>query len=280
METIQQYVSNYYIYKLLKFLKSEDDFRLLIIGGIKTGKSALMYHLAEIWHKLFPNKKVFLVNFPEKYKKLLPSWITPINRYTVSDYENCLMLFEESSLVSPARRWYSTYNVKLSQLISISAHKRQRHIYVIQNTRLLDPNIIALMSAIAIKRYNYISYMMERKELKELISTSWIIYEENGIISDLDIKRHVVFFQITDYPFLYRYSLPSFWTEKLGRIWSVYSFRSQKIEMQESLTEKITQLIVNKNIKSYKELKQYFPNTKLSVLKTLYYRVKKRLAEQ
>ena len=50
--------------------------------------------------------------------------------------------------------------------------------------------------------------------------------------------------------------------------------------MQESLTEKITQLIVNKNIKSYKELKQYFPNTKTTVLKTLFYRVKKRLAEQ
>jgi len=270
---------SYSTYRLLKFLKSEDDFRLLILGQIKSGKSAFMYHLAELFHKLYPKKEIFVVNFPEEFSDLLPSWIKTINRYEISDVNDVLLLFEESVLVAPSRSWYTSFNKRLVQLVSLSAHKKQRHIYVIQNARLLDSLVISLMSALGIKRYNYINYLMERKEIKELVSTAWIIYEESGIYSDLDIKRHIVLFEICDYPILYRYPLPSFWSEELSRVWHIYSFKiREKYKITETLTERVMEIMKTKDIKKPSDLYPYFPNANRRSLNVIFYRVKKRLA--
>ncbi len=71
---------------------------------------------------------------------------------------------------------------------------------------------------------------------------------------------------LPDYPepFIYKYKLPSFWSEALSRVWQVYAFKKQKEKISESLTEKITDIMKTKEIKSWKELLKYLPDNALN----------------
>ena len=108
------------IYALYKLLKKFSDFRIVIAGRIKSGKSALMYHLAELWHKFNPKKKIYVVNFPEQFRYLLPSWIASITKYELDQVYDSLILIEEGVLVAHSRNWFTSFNKELSKLFAKS----------------------------------------------------------------------------------------------------------------------------------------------------------------
>lgn len=259
-------------------LLTRDDFRVVITGGIKLGKSAFMYHLAELWHKLNPDKKVYVVNFPRKYAYLLPSWIEIINQKKVDEKEDCLILIEEASLVISARKWYSGFNILFSQLQAISGHKKQRIIFVTQSLRIIDPNSLATsLDALFIKPYKFTSYKMEREELREIISYAWLLFQRYGIITRRQQLKHIVVIDLLPYPFIYKYNLPSFWKDEISYVWKTFRFNKQKENMKENITERVEAILSeNPNI-TLKELKRALPDVKYTSLKTIYYRVKNRL---
>jgi len=121
-----------------RFLRG--NFSILIAGRRKSGKSALMYRLAEIAYSL-RQRPVYVVNLPPESASLLPEWMKPIHRTQVDKVTDAILLFEESALVAFSRSWYSSFNKLLSKLNAVAFHKRQSHIYVVQNMSLIDRNV-------------------------------------------------------------------------------------------------------------------------------------------
>jgi len=271
---------SYEYFALLKFLRSE-YYTILITGRKKSGKSALMYHLLELIHRLNPRLPVYVINFPPEKAHLLPPWVQIANKYALDRLENCVIGIEESALVAYSRNWYRSYNKMLSQLLAISAHKRQRQIFVVQNLRLLDTNIISLADALFIKPYSYTGFKSERAELQEIISRAWLLYEANNIVTLEEQRKYAVAVDIPDSPepFLYRYELPSFWSEELSRAWAGWTFQQGEDEDKPTVKDRIRELIIKGYTKEQilRELEDY-PN-KRSVV-TMYYQALKQLREE
>jgi hypothetical protein len=256
-----------------RFLRG--NFSILIAGRRKSGKSALMYRLAEIAYTLRP-RPIYVVNLPVSVATLLPEWIRPLHRSQIDKVTDSILLFEESALVAFSRSWYSSFNKLLSKLNAIAYHKRQSHIYVVQNMSLLDRNVISLIDVLMLKDYNYVQYKLEREELREIVGTAAVMLRQ---ISAQERVKYAVVIGLYDYPpFLFEYRLPSFWREELAYAWEKYSFESERAEAV-TLTEQIEQIISEGKAKSWRDLKPYFPQAKDQTLRVLFRRVKKRLAE-
>ena len=86
---------SYEFIKLIEFLKKR-DFRFVITGRPRSGKSAFMYFLAELFHRLNPRVKIYVVNFPKEGEHLLPSYINRISQFEIAEREDCLILIELS----------------------------------------------------------------------------------------------------------------------------------------------------------------------------------------
>lgn len=264
---------------LLSFLRQK-YFTIIITGRKKSGKSALMYHLMEIIHQANPSLKAYIVNLPVSMKKYLPSWIEITNKYSVDRLYNCIIGFEESALVASARNWYKNYNRLLSQLMAISAHKLQRQIFVIQSMTLLDRNIIALTDALFVKPYSYIGYRIEREEVREIIARAWYEYEKNNILSFKEQRKYAVVFDVPDHPepFLYKYDLPSFWSEELSYAWSSWTFDSER-EEKVSISEQIRKLVASGY--TWDQIKEEFSNYRnIKSLRAMYDRARRKLREE
>ena len=262
---------------LLKLLKGK-YFTIIITGRKKSGKSALMYHLAEMIKWLQPGLKAYIINFPPNMRHLLPSWIEPIPKERVDEVRDAIVLFEEASLVAFSRNWHTSYNKLLSQLMAISAHKKQRQIFVIQSMNMLDKNIISLADTVFVKPYSYIGYRIEREELRDVIAQAWMLYEKAGITTLEEQRKYAVAIDVPDapMPFLYRYNLPTFWREELSYAWAGWTFRSQRRE--KTLTERVRELILQG--KTLKEIQAAFPEAKPKSLQVIYYRTRSRLREE
>jgi hypothetical protein len=234
-----------------------------------------MYRLAEIAYTLRP-RPVYVVNLPPESASLLPEWIRPLHRSQIDKVTDSILLFEESALVAFSRSWYSTFNKLLGKLNAIAYHKRQSHVYVVQNMSLIDRNVISMIDVLMLKEYNYVQYKLEREELREIVGTAAVMLRT---IPPTERVRFAVVIGLYDYPpFLLEYRLPTFWKEELAYAWERYSFESERAEAS-TLTEQIERLIVEGKAKTWRDLKPHFPQTKDQTLRVLFRRVKKRLAE-
>jgi len=260
------------------FLKG--NFSILITGQRKSGKSALMYRLGEIAHELRPDRGVYVVNLPdtEKARSLLPEWIRPLEKNNIDKVENAILLFEESSLIALSRNWYTRFNKLLSQLNAIAYHKRQSHIYVIQNMRLLDPNVISLIDVVMVKQYSYVQYKLEREMLRDIVSTSVMMLRR---IPLSERKKYAVVVGFYDYPpFLFKYDLPSFWKEDLAYLWESFQFTDIEEIMHKTALETAIELIKQGKVKTWKDLRKYFPEKSDGSLQVLLSRARKRIKEE
>jgi len=167
-------------------------------------------------------------------------------------------------------------------LLAISAHKRQRQVFVVQNLRLLDANVISLADALFVKPYSYTGYKVEREELREIIARAWLLYEMNGIVSFEEQKKYSVVMDLPDSPepFLYRYNLPSFWSEELSRAWSDWTFKAQAGEsLDESISEQIRQLVA-KGYTLEQVLQKFSSHPNKKSIRVLYHRALRKLKEE
>lgn len=256
---------------LRTFLSS--NFSILIAGRRKSGKSALMYRLAEIAYSVKP-RPVYVVNLPLSAAHLLPEWILPLPKTEIDKVTDAILLFEESALVAFSRSWYTQFNKLLSKLNAIAFHKRQSHIYVVQTMSLLDRNVISMIDVVMLKDYNYVQYKLEREELRDVVGTAAMMLRQIPLNERV---KYAVVIGLYDYPpFLFKYSLPSFWREELAYAWESFSFSTEK---DQSIAERIEELILSGQAKTWKDLIPHFPSVSRNTLRVTFYRVKKRLAE-
>ena len=145
---------------------------ILIIGGRGAGKSALGYRLLELNRS---RAAPYVVGAPRAARKQPPDWI---------GHSDCLeevpdgsvVLVDEAYLQLHARGSMSQMGRKIGELVNLSRQKRQTLIFVTQEARQLDVNVVAQADVIAIKKLGEIGREFERKGIRRFTDPAHLAF--------------------------------------------------------------------------------------------------------
>ena len=120
---------------------------VLILGKRGSGKSALGYYLLELLHAAYPT---YLVGVSEKAQYLLPDWIGIIPDLEMLPPKS-VALVDEAYLRYHARQSNTDASIVMSKLLNLSRQKSQTIIFISQEARQLDRNIVSAADVIVFK---------------------------------------------------------------------------------------------------------------------------------
>ena len=165
------------------------------------------------WNWPAPRGVPYVVGLPPAARKLLPDWIGHCER--LEDVPpKATVLLDEAYMQYHSRNSMSSAGLEISRLVNLSRQKQQTLIFITQEGRQLDVNVIAQADVIAIKELSEISKEFERKELRQFTDKAraafatvqgdrrpwtWIFSETAGEVG------------------LVENQLPSFWSPRLSR---------------------------------------------------------------
>ena len=135
---------------------------VLVLGKRGSGKSALGYRLLEL---LRNQAAPYVVGLPAAGRKLLPDWVGCADR--LEDVPpKAAVLLDEAYLDYHARDSMSAKGRSIGELVNLSRQKEQTLIFIVQEARQLDVNVISQADVIAIKELSELSKEFERRELR------------------------------------------------------------------------------------------------------------------
>lgn len=199
---------------------------MYVVGARDSGKTCFSFWLAEQIHIKLPNKKIAYVGVHIE-KDLLPEWIDVFD--DINDVPNgYLILLDELALCFNARKFSSEDNVSLGKLLAISRQKDLSVVAITQDPNMGEINVWRLKDIVVYKRSNtYELPSRDNKKSSEIIQF-WS-YIKNWLKPSKQEQA------LLEYPaeskvILFKYPLPSFWTERLSKAFHNVDVRKQEIE--------------------------------------------------
>ena len=137
---------------------------VLILGRRGSGKSGLGYRIIELMrHRGEP----YIVGLPAQAQKHLPDWAGTVDR--LEDVPpKAVVLVDESYLHYPSRASMDSGGRDIGSLINLSRQRDQTLIFVVQEARQLDVNIVSQIDVLAVKELSDLSRGFERPQLRGL----------------------------------------------------------------------------------------------------------------
>lgn len=177
---------------------------VLILGKRGSGKTALGFYLLEQLKGL-TKRKMFTVGFPEP---------TPFKNY--NDIESVppdsIVLIDEGSIKFDARRSLSETNVNMSNILKTARHNNISVIFITQNTADIEVRTLRLADIFLLKEPSLVQEYMERSIIKRIYQFI------NPVFTNKDADHNPFYYIFSDsLRGLYRFSLPSFWNEKISK---------------------------------------------------------------
>ena len=133
----------------------------LVLGKRDAGKSALGYRLVELNRD---RAGPFVVG-PASLQKLLPDWIGVVQRLEEVPH-GAAVLLDEAYMTYHARATMTTEGRTIGQVVNLSRQLGLSLIFVVQEARQLDVNVISQVDVLAVKELTEISRGFERRELR------------------------------------------------------------------------------------------------------------------
>lgn len=184
-----------------------DSLILLIFGKRGSGKSSLGFRILE---NIYSNnkRKCFVLGIQQE---LVPKWITSINE--IEEAANGgVLLVDEGAISFGARESMKAKNRELAKLMAVSRHKNLSLIFIVQNTSMLDKNVLKLADSLFVKEGSLLQLEMERAEIKKFYEKAMKFL--NKVKGN---KKEYVFVVDADFEGSVKYKLPSFWSEGLSK---------------------------------------------------------------
>ena len=183
---------------------------VLAIGRKGGGKTAVILRMQELMRDVAPP---YAIGLPEKASRLLPEW------YGLADDledipENATVYFPESYRTYHARSTQSQQGRSLSDLVNLSRHRRHTLFFDVQNTAQLDRNILSEVDLILVKEPGLFHLGFERSQLRPIVAAARVAFAGVG----RHRKKKVVWVWGDSAGQLMENALPSFWSDKLSRI--------------------------------------------------------------
>ncbi len=135
----------------------------MVIGKRGAGKSALGYRLLEL---LRNNGEPYVVGLHTKALKLLPDWIGTAESLEQVPAKS-VVLVDESYLRFHARSSMGLDGRSIGRLINLSRQKEQTLIFIVQEARQLEVNIVSQVDVLAVKEMSELSRDFERPQLRK-----------------------------------------------------------------------------------------------------------------
>lgn len=143
-----------------------------IVGKRGSGKSALGYRLLEL---LRNRAAPYVVGLPAIARTLLPDWVGCADR--LEDVPaKAVALIDEAYLDYHARDSMSAKGRTIGELVNLSRQREQSLIFIVQEARQLDVNVISQADVIAIKELSELSKEFERRELRRFTDKARIAF--------------------------------------------------------------------------------------------------------
>ena len=182
----------------------------LLIGMRGFGKSALGYRLLELYRDV---AAPYVVGLPPSARKWLPEWIGMADR--LEDVPpKAVVLLDEAYIQLHARTSMSAAGRSIGPAVNLSRQRDQTLIFIVQEARQLDINVISQADVIAIKQLSEISREFERRELRKITDRA---RAEFSTIQGDRRKWTWVYSEKADFSGLVENQLPSFWRPALSR---------------------------------------------------------------
>ena len=183
---------------------------VLILGRRGSGKSGLGYRIIELMrHRGEP----YIVGLPAQAQKHLPDWAGTVDR--LEDVPpKAVVLVDESYLHYPSRASMTSGGRDIGSLINLSRQREQTLIFVVQEARQLDVNIVSQIDVLAVKELSDLSRGFERPQLRGLTDKARAAF---GTVHGDHRRWSWVHSEFSSYEGLVSNELASFWTPRLSR---------------------------------------------------------------
>ena len=180
-----------------------------IVGRRGAGKSATAYRLLE----LLRDRAAPCVVGPQSLKRLLPEWIGVVETLSEAPF-NAVVLVDEAYLLFHARASSSAAGRTIGSAINLSRQRNQTLIFVVQEAKQLDVNIVSQLDVLVIKELSELSEAFERREFKAFMTQARLAFIP--IVGD---KRGWSWVRSdrANFTGLMSNELPSFWRPALSR---------------------------------------------------------------
>ena len=186
---------------------------VLTIGGRGAGKSALDYRLVEL---LRPHGAPYVVGLPDQAHKYLPDWMGTAAR--LEDVpEGAIALLDESYLQHHARTSMSEAGRSIGNLINLSRQRRQTLLFVVQEARQLDVNVVSQVDVLAVKEVSELSQGFERPQIRRFTDKARAAF---AAVDGDKRKWTWVYSETARFEGLIRNELPTFWTPRLSHAYA------------------------------------------------------------
>jgi len=197
--------------KWLKLIRHPSN--VVILGGRGKGKSALGYRLLEHLRWV---ASVYVVGLPKSARKLLPDYIGMAARLEdVPLYS--IVLVDEAYIPYHARSSMAAEAKIMSQLVYLSRQHEQTLIFVSQEARQIDRNIVSSANVVIFKDLGILQLEFDRRELNRIATNAQQAF--TTITTDRR-KWAYVYSPDIDFMGLMENSPPTFWSEKLSHIFA------------------------------------------------------------
>jgi len=186
---------------------------VLTIGKRGSGKSATSYRILEAFRF---GPKPYVVGIPASKQHLLPDWVSIVS--TLEEVpQGAIAIVDEAYIRYHARNSSAQESKEMSKLLNLSRQRDQTIIFVSQESRQLDKNIVSAANVIIFKELGLLQLRFDRPELTQMAIKA---REAFATISGNKRPWNYVYSPDADFSGLIENDLPSFWTPGLSRIFA------------------------------------------------------------
>ena len=207
---------------------------VVITGHRGEGKSALAWWLAEATKKKIASKfkkraQIAAFGIPEEARKVFPKRLRIKHVDTleeVSELKNgSIVVVDESSFVANARRAMNDNNLKWLQLISIARHKDFLFIFIAQDNKQLDVQILGSADYVIMKRPTELHLEFSRPQFKKQLLKAYEAFDR--MRGDTRKKAYIANYHRTSESNFLPCKMPSWWNDKVSKAYSAFSFKKK-----------------------------------------------------
>lgn len=183
---------------------------ILILGKRGSGKSSLGYRLLE---QLRTTTKPYVIGLPDTAASKLPDWIgiaTSLDEVPPGS----TVLVDEAYILFHARNSQTSANKELSQALNLSRQNDQTLIFVTQESRQVDKNLVSVANVVVFKEPSALQVEFERPEVRKIAEKA---VEEFRTVGGDKRAWSYVFAPETDHAGLVKNQLATFWSTGLSK---------------------------------------------------------------
>jgi len=188
---------------------------VLTAGGIRSGKSCLVYGILEHCHDEDPERKIYAYNYPKEKAEFLPDWIEAID--TEDFPEGSVVIADEAYLSFYSKDHGSDINKYMDVFAGLAAQKGILILFITQTTRKLSLAQVSGVQVVLLKRPDVMMTKLDRSELRKIMTAAL----EGFRALEPDQRQAAVYVVSFDFEGIITEANtpPEFWTEELSRAW-------------------------------------------------------------